>query len=209
MKPRLLDLFCGAGGAAVGYARAGFDVVGVDFRPQPNYPFEFHKADAFTYPMRGFDVVHASPPCQAYSSAARLRNGTSCRPRLIEAVREKLKKRPYVIENVPGAPLIEPVTLCGSSFNLQVRRHRLFESNLPLWGRRCAHHLQSTVVGVYGDHPQKTLVSRKFTAMRAGNVEDANEAMNTGWMQTWGEVKEAIPPAYTEFIGRQLLECLM
>jgi hypothetical protein len=119
VRPRLLDLFCGAGGAAVGYHRAGFDVVGVDINPQPRYPFEFHQADAMTFPLDGFDAIHASPPCQAYS------HGTppdkrSNHPDLLDATRDRLNAAglPWVIENVPRAPLRSPVILCGSQFDL-------------------------------------------------------------------------------------------
>src|SRR5688572_8297949 len=104
MRPRLLDLFCGAGGAAMGYHRAGFDVVGVDIRQQPRYPFEFHRADAMQYPIHGFDVVHASPPCQSYSRA--MRHLAKAKPMLIDAIRERLRDvRVWVIENVEGAPM--------------------------------------------------------------------------------------------------------
>jgi SAM-dependent methyltransferase len=128
---RLLDLFCGAGGAAKGYADAGFEVVGVDIEPQPNYPFEFVRADALTFPLDGFDAVHASAPCQAFTvyrnNSAHVRQD---HPNLIPQTRERLiaSGLPYVIENVPGAPLIDPIQLCGTSFPpLEVRRHRIFE----------------------------------------------------------------------------------
>ena len=112
---RLLDLFCGAGGAAMGYHRAGFEVVGIDIAPQPNYPFEFVQADAMEFPLDGFDAIHASPPCQAYTALA-----TGKHPRLIEPMRERLASSgvPWVIENVVGAPLRQPVLLCGSMFGL-------------------------------------------------------------------------------------------
>ena len=113
-RRRLLDLFCGAGGAAVGYHRAGFDVVGVDIEPQPRYPFEFHQADAMTFPLDGFDVIHASPPCQAYTDLRRARAASTA---LIEPVRERSRFGvPYVIENVEGAPLLDPIVLCGTMF---------------------------------------------------------------------------------------------
>ena len=128
-KPRLLDLFCGAGGAAMGYHRAGFEVVGVDIKPQPHFPFEFHQVDALTYTLDGFDAYHASPPCQRYSCAVNLHNNRDSHPDLIDIVRNILLKtgKHYVIENVPGSPLINPTQLCGSAFGLRVRRHRLFE----------------------------------------------------------------------------------
>ena len=111
---RLLDLFCGAGGASMGYHRAGFDVVGVDINPQPNYPFEFHRADAMEFPLDGFDVIHASPPCQAYCSFSKKLG----HPDMIAGVRDRLAGLAYVIENIPGSPLINPIRLCGSSFVL-------------------------------------------------------------------------------------------
>jgi DNA (cytosine-5)-methyltransferase 1 len=151
-KPRLLDLFCGAGGAAMGYSRAGFEVVGVDIEPQRRYPFEFIKGDAIVglesllargldhYLLCDFDAIHASPPCQAYGSLRAL-NPTKDYPRLIEPTRELLVAigLPYVIENVPGAPLIDPVRLCGSMVGLPIRRHRLFECTFPVLRARCQH----------------------------------------------------------------------
>ena len=147
MKPRLLDLFCGAGGAGMGYSWAGFDVVGVDVNPQPNYPFEFHQADALAYPLDGFDAIHASPPCQAYSRLRRMRPGKYY-PDLVEATRARLvaADRPYAIENVPGAPLLSPLLLCGEYFGLgamcdggwrPLRRHRLFETRQLIMGGGC------------------------------------------------------------------------
>jgi DNA (cytosine-5)-methyltransferase 1 len=177
---RLLDLFCGAGGAAMGYHRAGFDVVGVDHRPQPNYPFEFIETDALTFlreggPIRGwFDAIHASPPCQAYSAGARMRNGyAKDHPRLIEPLRELLIQTglPYVIENVPEAPLRSPMRLCGSQFGLDVRRHRAFESNVLLLSNGCTHDHQGVVVGVYGDHPEDRVIRKGHPAVRARDIE--------------------------------------
>ena len=137
-KPRLLDLFCCAGGAGMGYSRAGFDVVGVDLSPQKNYPFEFIQADALALDpkfLASFDAIHASPPCQSYSDLAK-RNGNAHEwPRLIEPVREILRSTglPYVIENVEGAPMIDAVVLCGTMFpGLRVLRHRLFEANFEI-----------------------------------------------------------------------------
>jgi DNA (cytosine-5)-methyltransferase 1 len=135
---KLLDLFCGAGGAAMGYYRAGFeDITGVDNKPQPNYPFEFILGDALEYVIdhgAEFDVIHASPPCQAYSITKSL-PWVDDYPELIEPLRNLLKEtdKPYVIENVLGAPLINPLELCGSMFGLPLIRHRLFECNPPIW----------------------------------------------------------------------------
>lgn len=152
-RPRIFDLYCGAGGAAVGYDRAGWEVVGFDIAPQSNYPFEFHLADAIDvlesirdgghwyYEVGEPDAFHASPPCQAYGAATN-RLVTRDAPRLIEPTRSLLNcfpEIPYVIENVVGAPLSNPVTLCGSSFDLAVKRHRLFESDVFLFGLPCQH----------------------------------------------------------------------
>ncbi len=118
-RPRLLDLFCGAGGCSVGYHRAGFDVVGVDINPQPNYPFEFHQADAMEFPLDGFDVIHASPPCQAYSVTRHIKCTGNNHSDLVGAVRNKISEYPHVIENVAGSPLMRgSVMLCGLMFGL-------------------------------------------------------------------------------------------
>jgi DNA (cytosine-5)-methyltransferase 1 len=208
VKPRLLDLFSGAGGAAMGYHRAGFEVVGVDIRPQPHYPFEFHQADAMTYSLDGFDAIHASPPCQRYSVATVFHPGRQAQhPDLVDPVRDLLDATglPYAIENVMGAPLRNPVMLCGTMFNgLRVYRHRNFECSPPIYwppyhnahlfrptevGRRVAEHGWMTVAGHFSD------------------VKAAGVAMGIDWMSR-GELAEAIPPAYTEWIGRQLLAAI-
>jgi DNA (cytosine-5)-methyltransferase 1 len=207
-RPRLLDLFCGAGGAAMGYHRAGFDVFGVDNRPQPRYPFEFVQADATTYPLGGFDAIHASPPCQSYSVTASLHTVTY--PRLIEPVRERLRSAglPYVIENVPGAPLLNPMRLCGSSFGLGVRRHRLFETSFTVgFVPPCAHYLQPAPVDVTGTGASrlgKRLDGGGGNSRKPRNLAHAREAMGIDWMNRV-ELAESIPPAYTEYIGAQLL----
>ena len=208
-RPRLLDLCCGAGGAAMGYHRAGFEVVGVDINPQPRFPFEFHQADALEFPLDGFDVIHASPPCQAYSAGSRMRTGVAKKhPELIEPIRDRMNGHVYVIENVPGAPLdcARTTKLCGSMFGLAVRRHRLFECSHVLFRPECQHWKQGVVVGVYGNHPEKAVIRKGCPAIRAESVEHARVSMGIDWMQTWRELKEAIPPAYTEWIGRQLLK---
>ncbi len=205
---RLLDLFCGAGGAAVGYHRAGFEVVGVDLYPQPHYPFEFHLADAMTYPLDGFDVIHASPPCQRFSDLARRNGNADDWPDLIEPTRDRISRCTYVIENVEGAPLIRPIVLCGTMFpELRVIRHRLFESNVDL------------TVPSHGKHPlvfthdkRKAHYGRldqdaSFVQVTGGGnstVANARAAMGIDWM-TKNELNEAIPPAYAEWIGRQLI----
>jgi len=215
-KPRLLDLFSGAGGAAVGYARAGFEVVGVDINDQPHYPFEFHKADALEYCRehgREFDAIHASPPCQAYSCATHMRANSPHRkvhPRLVEPTRAAMlaSRAPYIIENVPGAPLRDPLMLCGTMFPaLRVYRHRLFElhgfsADPP---SDCNHtHRMGKRRGEYhtlDKSPYITCAGHNFQA-RSGRI-----AMGIPWM-TRDELAQAIPPAYTEYIGRQLIEVL-
>lgn len=206
-KPRLLDLFCGAGGAAMGYARAGFDVVGVDINPQPHYPFEFHQADAMTYPLDGFDAIHASPPCQGYSVTASLHDVAY--PRLIEPVRDRLLAAgvPFIIENVPGAPLRDWVRLCGSSFGLGVRRHRLFETSwFIMWPPQCTHWLQPEPIDVTGTGgPADRLPGQRGGIHRKPrNLAHAREVMGIDWMRR-PELGEAVPPAYTEYIGQQLM----
>jgi DNA (cytosine-5)-methyltransferase 1 len=214
-RPRLLDLFSGAGGAAMGYHRAGFEVVGVDIKPQPHYPFEFHQGDAMTYPLNGFDAIHASPPCQAYSVANNIHQRDD-HPDLVPATRERLKTAgvPWVMENVPGAPMRNYVVLCGLALGCNVKRHRLFEyEGFWLWGPPpCPKGHPGDWLLVFGH----TVLSRgKVTgkAKGGGNVirrehvgtERGREAMGIDWMNR-DELSQAIPPAYTEFIGRQLLE---
>ncbi|MDQ3730275.1 MAG: DNA cytosine methyltransferase [Actinomycetota bacterium] len=220
MKPRLLDLFCGAGGAAMGYHRAGFEVVGVDIEPQPNYPFEFFQDDALEViclgefgPWDGKCVaVHASPPCQRYSSAGRRYAKTQgSHPDLIGLTRKILEQTglPYVIENVGGAvhDLRQPVRICGSSVGLRVHRHRLFETNWPMIVPPCAH--QGSGVAVYGKLDGRRLWTRADgSELRAvATLGEAQEAMGIDWMG-WDELREAIPPAYTELIGHQLMQHL-
>jgi len=210
MKPRLLDLFCKAGGASMGYHMAGFEVVGVDIKKQKRYPFEFIRADALeilqdTAFLRTFDVLTASPPCQTHSSTRHLRNAqgkSTTKIDLIPQTREGLiaAQKPYVIENVPGAPLINPVVMCGSFFGLQVRRHRLFESTLDLSGTVCDHKNQGRPVGVYGS--MKDEIPRGGTT--AKSIEEARAAMGIDWM-LWGDLVEAIPPAYTKHLGDQII----
>lgn len=208
--PRLLDLFCGAGGCAMGYHRAGFDVVGVDIVPQPRYPFCFIQADAMTYPLSGFDVIHASPPCQTYSALARFaKEGHKA---LVGPVREMLmaSKKTYVIENVVGAPLIKPIVMCGSYFGLRVRRHRLFESNIKLRGTYCTHNKQGQplcVAGTGGKRINRRAGDNGGACNYPSSIEEASHAMGIDWM-TRKEISQAIPPAYTEFIGKQLMEAV-
>lgn len=212
-RPRLLDLFCGAGGAAVGYHRAGFDVTGVDIAPQPRYPFEFHQADALTFPLDGYDAIHASPPCQAYTTMSNRHRGTGGRADshtdLIAATRERLFAAgvPYVIENVPGArrQLNAPIALTGGHFGLGVHRPRLFESNVLLLAPPRVRPPDGAI-GVYGKLDGRLVWRRADgTEQRAARtLEQAREAMGMLWAD-WRGCAEAIPPAYTEYIGRQLL----
>lgn len=211
---KLLDLFCGAGGAGMGYYRAGFDVIGVDREPQPDYPFLFVQADALEFVARNarfFDAIHASPPCQGYSSMRHL--VPKERPRLIEPVRELLiaSGKPYVIENVPAArgALRKPIALCGQYFGLGVRRHRFFECSFAAWSPECRPHHKSSPIAVYGDHPEETPRSPGSGGAinRAHTLEAGRAAMGIDWM-AWEQLTQAIPPAYTRFIGDQLLEHL-
>lgn len=213
---RLLDLFCCAGGAAAGYARAGFEVVGVDLSAQPNYPYEFIQEDALSLSqefLRSFDAIHASPPCQSYSDLAK-RNGNADEwPRLIEPVREILVSSglPYIIENVEGAPLLNPVVLCGTMFpGLRVLRHRLFETNFLLTALPHGKHPRVHTFDKRKSHYGKTDERTDFVQVTGGgncSIAAARAAMGIDWM-TKGELNEAIPPAYTLFIGQQLLHHL-
>lgn len=203
-RPRILDLFCGAGGAGMGYHRAGFDVVGVDVNPQPHYPFEFHQADAMTFPLDGFDAIHASPPCQRYMRGGLVERDRH--PDLLPAIRHRLSALnvPWVIENVPGAPMRVDAQLCGSHFGLGVRRHRWFEFNVPrlILVAACDH--TAPVAGVYGHlHGQ----AGAYPGMLPSTLESWSDAMGIDWM-TAPELSEAIPPAYTEWIGEWLLAAM-
>ncbi len=205
--PKLLDLFCGAGGASVGYHRAGFEVTGVDIAPQPHYPFTLIQADALTFPLDGYDVIHASPPCQHYSDLAARNGNRAAHPDLVALVRERIGHLPYVIENVPEAPLINPVILCGTMFEgLRVLRHRGFESNMPLHTpTHGTHPLVYTRDKRKAHYGRLDEMSAYVQVTGGGNctVKAASSAMSIDWM-TKAELNEAIPPAYTEFIGRQL-----
>ena len=195
----------------MGYHRAGFEVVGVDIERQPRYPFEFHQADAILYSLDGFDVIHASPPCQDYSSLKGLQ--AHRRPRLVPAIRARLRRTAtsYVIENVIGSDLEYCFALCGSSFGLGVRRHRLFEmSEPPAFWPQCEHDLQPEPIDVTGTGGPFN-GTRKATgggvSRKPRNIAHAREAMGINWM-TRRELSEAIPPAYTEWIGRYLMALL-
>ena len=245
-RPRLLDLFCGAGGATKGYQRAGFYVVGVDIKPQPHYcGDEFYQADALTYPLEGFDAYHASPPCQRYSTMTKKWGRQEQHPDLIAPVREELEalEVPFVVENVEGAPLKNPTMLCGSMFGLgaipeyhcdcggfpfeyelgkygcpnccggkvarlvnkyQLRRHRLFETS---WGyvfppASCAH--SGLALPVYGHAGGQS----KRDGLKFPGTDAWREGMGIDWM-TGKELAEAIPPAFTEYIGKFLMAEVM
>ena len=233
MKPKLLDLFCGAGGAAMGYHSAGFDVVGVDIKPQPHYPFPYCQMDALLamdlllggkriYDTQGnwwslnlFDAYHASPPCQKYSKSVK-KLARDNHLDLIAPTRQRLISigRSYIIENVVGSPLINYVQLCGSSFNLRVQRHRWFELNFPILVMSCSHT----------EYPRKYAPAwNRTTPLRVlsisggyqtrGNIgsdflEKHKEAMGIDWDISYKELSEAIPPAYTEYIGKYLMEAI-
>jgi DNA (cytosine-5)-methyltransferase 1 len=214
-RPRILVLFCGAGGDSMGYHRAGYDVTGVDVESQPNFPFYFVQADALTYPLDGYDAIHASPPCHDHSTVTgrnRKAKGSHGTGWMLAATIERLRPLavPWVVENVVGPTVTMDgwwFKLCGSSFGLDVRRHRRFGSNHLMLPPPCAHHWQTprfrsldlrragklaSVVGVHGH------------INYAGEAKIREAAMGIDWM-TPPELAQAIPPAYTEWIGQQLL----
>lgn len=234
-RPRLLDLFSCAGGMGMGYYQAGFEVVGVDIAPQPNYPFEFHQGDALDVLRRliagdgikfrrgdetrlmyliDFAAIHASPPCQAYLNLGAVNRALGREydwPDLIGPTRELLiaSGKPYVIENVQDArkELVDPVRICGTGLGLPLRRHRLFESNMPLVGIACDHKRFSEKKYWTGRMPngKRTLSTVVQVYGNAGGRDEWPAAMGIDWM-TPKEMTEAVPPAYAEHIGLQLLE---
>ena len=205
---RVLDLFCGAGGAAMGYHRAGFEVVGVDIDHQPDYPFTFVQADALKPPFRfeDFALVHASPPCQAFTTMGNRWRGDW--PDLIDPIRQLIRHRPYVIENVPGAKsaLVAPIRLTGEMFSIGVHRPRLFEANWNIPAPAATPAAQTDPVAVYGKPDGRRLWTRADgTELRAWTFDAGRQALGIEWVTDparWHDVAEAIPPAYTEHIGR-------
>ena len=231
-RPLLLDLFCCQGGAAKGYADAGFDVVGVDIEPQPRYPFTFLEYDAllvlqglasdgeFSWlRLQDFAAIHASPPCQfrTQMAAAHRSRGFDSRPDLLTPTRTALRSlgKPYVVENVPGAKSKMSATLAlhGGMFGLGVHRPRLFESNILILAPRTP--VTGKPVGVYGERPAKNYSTRlngnmsgKRSEFRiARSLEEARELMGMPWAD-WHGCKEAVPPAYTRHIGAALLAAI-
>jgi len=212
---RLLDLFCGAGGAAMGYSRAGFDeIVGIDNKHQPRYPFRFIQDDAFMYLQahgHEFDVIHASPPCQRFSQAVKKAHRGN-HINWISAVRWVLDAKGwcYVIENVPTAKheMVGALTLCGSSFGLPIRRHRLFESSEPLDIPVCRHQDFPAIYPPAWNRVNPLRVISISGGYQGGSItlEDKRAAMGVDWDMNLRELSEAIPPAYTEHIGRQILD---
>jgi len=207
----LLDLFCGAGCAGEGYRRAGFDVVGVDIDPQPNNPHTFIQGDALEY-LRDhgheYDVIHASPPCQMFTVYRNCRPGHNPKwPDMIEPTRQALIEsgKPWVIENVPGAPLIDPVRLCGTSFGIMVRRHRLFESSFTIDPVPCDHKRFTDRI-----FPGSTNRPNGRTVCNVGEyrvpLAVQKEHMQVDWNLTLSELSLGIPPAYTEYVGREFLK---
>jgi DNA (cytosine-5)-methyltransferase 1 len=215
VKPRLLDLFCGAGGAATGYARAGFDVFGVDIERQPNFPFTFCRAEVVNYLnlMRGqlhrYQAIHASPPCQRYSSMTRRWSDATHHPDLVGPVRDLLIETglPYVIENVAPAPLKDPVRLCGTMFGLGVFRHRLFETNWDLGQPPHPDHDGRIGDGRYFTVTGHTGGSSTRDGWVGGSKQQWDKAMGIDWM-LMRELAQAIPPAYTRFVGTSLMRHL-
>ena len=208
-RPKLLDLFCGAGGCSVGYHRAGFDVVGVDNRPMPNYPFEFHQGDALDFlAAHGgeFAAIHASPPCQHYTIGRHIHNSGKRHPDLVATTRQLLDAagKPWVMENVMGAPMHRPVMLCGLMFGLRVLRHRLFESSAALLAPSHPKHPPGNLTNANqgystGSHGFVSVAGHNFVRTAGA------EAMQIDWMKRREELAQAIPPAYTEFVGKQLI----
>jgi len=210
VKPKLLDLFCGAGGAAMGLHRAGFDVTGVDNKPQPRYPFPFILADAMEVGLEGYDCYWASPPCQGYTVLFpnALHRKEYNHPDLVAPTRERLilTGKPYVMENVPNSPLRAITILCGAMFGLRVYRHRLFEASFLSWQPHHPKHLVRTAGKGYAPKDDKTFWTITGSV---GGLRGAQEAMGIDWMQRDAKaISQAIPPAYSEYLGQWMMEAL-
>jgi len=203
---RVLDLFCGGGGGAMGYYYAGYEIVGVDNQPQPHYPFLFVLGDALCYAVlhgREFDLIHASPVCKGYSSITKIAGTQGNYRDSIGITRQVLQwiGKPYIIENVPGAPLINPIMLCGTMFGLNVIRHRLFECNPPIWFAPATCQHTKRVVKA-GRRPNRN----KHYASVVGHfsdVEFAQHSMGIDWLGQRG-LAQAIPPMFTKWLGNQM-----
>lgn len=202
---RLLDLFCCAGGASRGYELAGFDdILGVDLYPQPHYPYAFLQADVLVLnqlvDLASFDLIHASPPCQGYSETQRIRNNKH--PMLIDPVRAILRAsgKPYIIENVVGAPLLNPILLCGTMFGIRTYRHRLFECSFPI--RTPDHPAHQARQAKMGRPVQDGEFMHVVGNMHSPHI--AREIMGTPWMNRQ-EMAQALPVCYTEYIGKEWL----
>lgn len=243
---RILDLYSCAGGAGEGYRRAGYDVYAVDIAPQPRNPFPFHLGDvlevmkyllgggriSFTHPegdvetlgLEDFDAIHASPPCQAYSvtKSKTAHNRKVDHVDLVAPTRGLLEMtgKTWIMENVVGAPLIDPVVLCGTQFGLEaddvdgvplrLLRHRLFESNVGISAPEHISHRKSSIrtASVFGSGGTYTPAQRDDRLRRGGYVPHVSvikELMGIDWMKTRYELSQSIPPAYTEHLGRQLI----
>ena len=220
MKWRIADLFCGAGGASKGLHDAGFEVVGFDNRPQPRYPYEFRQVDVFDVDLSEFDAVWASPPCQAYVSFRHNQTKTKEHWDSVPPTREKLVTAgiPYIIENVPGAPLQNWAMLCGTMFGLGVLRHRWFECSfgIPFPPFTCAHQgcvTHGDYAAVYGHSARGPRRGRDPWGKKLRDPKpdkdgpEWSEAMGIDWM-TKAELTQAVPPAYSEFLGQHLINCV-
>jgi len=216
LRPKCLDLFCCAGGAGMGYYLAGFEVVGIDIEMQPEYPFEFIQDDAIKFVKEHgheFDFIHASPPCQHFTKYNNCRKNLKEKYEdLIEPTRQALIEsgKPYVIENVVGAPLLNPITLCGSMFGLDVRRHRLFESNIDLEQPKCKHEIWQPnryPGGRSRERGNARVLCRGTIEVGRWNIpiETQKAGMGIDWISNLRKLSESIPPAYTKFIGEQVV----
>ena len=208
-KLKLLDLYCCGGGAGYGYELAGFDVTGVDIEPQPRHRGKVIVADAIEYLKEHYmeyDVVHASPPCQKYSkSSMQFRIAGKDYVDLISITRDELIKtgKPYIIENVPGSPLINPIQLCGSMFGMRTYRHRLFESNMPLLApEHLPHVIKNAKMGRKAKDDENIQYVGHFP-----QIKEVQKMTGLDWLGCY-ELAQSIPPQYTECLGRQVIDFL-